>query len=105
MKNIGKYHVTGGTGTIIDDCYKGTLADLQEFIEEVKGEMCGWVESGQDYSLAWHDGEFCKYYTDIEATKRQFGMGEDEINEDETIIWFERNIDENNEEFYLFGVV
>ena len=105
MENIGEYHITGGTGTVIKECFKGTVEDLQEFIEDIKSGMCGWVENGQDYSLPWHDGEFCKYYTDAEITKSQFDMSEDEIDEDETVIWFEKNIDEDNEEFYLFGKV
>lgn len=104
MKNIGLYKIGGGQGSVIKECFEGTIEEFQEWLEDRECDMFGWIEHSQDYTLPWHNGHFCKYETDEEMTISQHGVDEKDMHIDSMIIWWENDFDENNEEFYRFGI-
>lgn len=131
IKEIEDFEIPGGAGSKIETCYVAdSWDDFREFVEDLYSSIYGYVEEGDKYTLAWHEGYFFDIYTCPHETIRQDNMDEekfknidlDEMDEEEVeelvrkcaqesgdwsfgaCVWYQEVEDEEGD-IYYFGIV
>ncbi len=99
---IEDYEIGGGAGSKIAVARIGTTDDMADWLESQKMDMCGWIEDGQERTIAWHNGRYQDFYTCLKSSITQHGLTIDELRE-ERITMFWDSIDPEND-VWVYGL-